>query len=86
MSISTPVVKDRDNSEFLKSLQGNPILQGSLITVKLIAGMPKMAYPLPVRGWFIAGTTTQSTVWGSTSIKGLLLNCSADTTVTLWVF
>jgi hypothetical protein len=81
-----PISKDRDNDQFLRSLMENPIINGSLISVSLTKGVDKMVYPKPVKGWVIVGVNKDANVWGSSSIKGLSLNCSVDVDVKVWVF
>lgn len=70
----------------------NPIVQGVAInSVLLNAGVPKDIQTTLNRmqqGWFLIDNMTNSVVWRTQPFNSqiLTLDCSADTTVSIWVF
>jgi len=88
------VAKFQQNvSEALVPLQRAQILDGLLLrNIELISGQSNIVphkLGRALLGWQIAGINANATVWASESplpSKNLLLNCSANCTISLWVF
>ena len=85
----------QDNSDLaLKSLRTVALLNGVLVKdFALVSGkVNNVPHGLQrnIQGWQVVDSTAQSTIWRDATVTlptGLLaLRCSANTTISLWVF
>lgn len=88
------VSKFQENTRIIiDEIVGKEILDGVLIkNIDLVAGVDNIISHKLNRnllGWIIIKKNTQSDIWeksGDFSKKNLILNCSADTTISIWIF
>lgn len=80
-------------SKVFNAIQTKQILDGRLIEdIELVsASANELDHGLqrPVRGWIVVGKNADSNVWTSESEipnRTLILNASADVTISLWIF
>lgn len=80
-------------SKVFNAIQTKQILDGRLIeNVAIVTGTAKEidhGLQKPVRGWIVIDKNAQATVWSTASDlpnRTLILNTSADVTVSLWIF
>jgi len=86
----------QDNiAQTIAPIIAQPILGGNLLTgIVLVSGQDNIVnhkLGRKLQGWVVTRIVTDATVWDSQSLnpnylQTLILNCSANTTLDLWVF